>query len=224
MAIQEFKTLITHVGGYQYQFVTSPPDWLICNICHFPSREPYLSDCCGSTFCNSCVVDAKRTSAICPICHNKEFVTFYNMQANKTVKSLHVFCSNMEKGCEWQGEVNDIINHLKTNSDGCQFEEVTCTNHCGKDFQRQHLTSHLESGCLRRKINCQFCHIIGEQQFIEGEHEKLCPKFLTPCPKKSGKNDSTTVTEFENLKKFQEEMKKMINELSKQLSDTKKRS
>ena len=45
-----------------------------------------------------------------------------------------MICTNKERGCEWQGKLNDINNHLG-NSDGCQFEDVKCANECGKRLQ-----------------------------------------------------------------------------------------
>ena len=90
-------------------------------------------------------------------------------------------CTNEERGCEWQGELNDIINHLG-NNDGCHFEDVKCSIECGKMLQRRYLTSHVEEECPRRKVDCQYCHIAGEHQFIEGEHKEQCPKLPLPCP------------------------------------------
>ncbi|XP_065917607.1 uncharacterized protein [Dysidea avara] len=173
-------------GGYKYHFVTTPADWLMCNICHYPSRDPYLSGCCGHTFCKSCLEGAKKATTIsdaCPICRNEEFPTMPNKQADRTVRSLHVFCTNKEKGCEWQGEVNNIVGHV-TNSDGCQFEEVICPNGCGMCVQRKYLSSHVEDECVCRMVDCQYCHITGEHQFIEGEHKEQCPKFPIACPNK----------------------------------------
>jgi len=172
-------------GGYEYQFVMTPADWLICNICQCPSREPYLTECCGHIFCKSCLEGAKRAttsiSGACPMCRSEEFVIFPNKQADRAVRSLHVFCANKEKGCEWQGEVNYVINHLESNN-GCHFEKITCSNDCGKCFERQYLTSHIENECIRRKVECQHCHITGEHQFISGEHNKQCPKYPIACP------------------------------------------
>ena len=173
-------------GGYEYHFVATPADWLMCNICHYPSRDPYLSGCCGHTFCKSCLESAKKATTIsnaCPICRDEEFATMPNKQADRTVRSLHVFCTNKEKGCEWQGEVNNIVGHV-TNSDGCQFEEVICPNGCGMCVQRQYLSSHVEDECVCRLVDCQYCHITGEHQLIEGEHKEQCPKFPIACPNK----------------------------------------
>ena len=85
------------------------------------------------------------------------------------------------KDRKWQGELNDINSHLG-NSDGCQFEEVEGSNECGKMIRRQYLTSHVETECPRRKVNCQYCHDTGEHQFIEGQHKEECPKLPLPCP------------------------------------------
>jgi len=92
-------------------------------------------------------------------------------------------CANKERGCEWQGELNDISSHLG-NSDGCQFEDVKCSNECGKMLQRRYLTSHVETECPGRIIKCELCQISGRHQFIEGEHKKQCPKLPISCPNK----------------------------------------
>ncbi|XP_065901399.1 TNF receptor-associated factor 4-like [Dysidea avara] len=173
-------------NGYDYKYVDSPPDRLVCNICHLPSRDPYLTTCCGHVFCKSCLDYFKKStvlSNVCPVCRAEEYVVYINKQLDREVKSLHVMCTNKERGCEWQGELNDINNHLG-NSDGCQFEDVKCSNECGKMLQRQYLTSHIETECAYRKVDCQYCHITGEHQFIEREHKEQCPKLPLPCPNK----------------------------------------
>ena len=175
-------------GGYEYELVNTPPDRLICKICHLPSRDPYLSVCCGHVFCKSCLDNVKKAAAItnaCPVCRDEEFVTFPNKQADREIRSLRIFCTNKEKGCEWEGELNDINNHQgNSNMDGCQFEEINCFNECGKKIQRRYMTGHVKSRCPRRKVNCQYCHDTGEHQFIEGQHKEECPKLPLPCPNK----------------------------------------
>ena len=44
----------------------------------------------------------------------------------------------------------------------------------------------MKNRCLRRKVDCQYCHDTGEYQFIEGQHkeEYKCPKIPLPCPNK----------------------------------------
>jgi len=52
----------------------------------------------------------------------------------------------------------------------CPLEEVECSNKCGKILQRQYLDRHLETKCPCHIVNCQYCQLTGEHQFIEGQH------------------------------------------------------
>ena len=171
------------VGGYNNNFVETPHDRFLCKICLHPCRDPLLTGCCGHNFCKSCLNNAMISAVTCPICQDGEFTTLQNKQADREIRSLHVMCNNKERGCEWQGELNDINNHL-TNSDGCQFENVICFNECGKILERQYLMVHNEAGCPRRKVDCLHCHITGEYQFIEGKHKEQCARLPLPCPNK----------------------------------------
>ena len=174
-------------GGYDYEFVADTlPDTLVCKICHYPSREPHLTVCCGHTFCNSCIKNVKNSTFLsdaCPMCRAEEFTTVPNKQNERAILSLHVLCVNRERGCDWIGEVNNLTGHLK-NSSGCKFEDVHCPNTCGETFERQYLANHVEE-CPRRLINCQYCQTEGEHQFIEASsHKEQCCKFPVPCPNK----------------------------------------
>ena len=140
-------------GGYENKFVDAPPDALVCKLCIHPCRDPYLTGCCGHNFCKSCLDNARRVVTNYPFCRNEEFTIFPNKLSDREVRSLHVICTNKERGCEWQGKLNDINNHLG-NSDGCQFEDVKCSNECGKMLQRQYLARHVETECPRRKFDC----------------------------------------------------------------------
>ena len=174
------------VGGYQCDLINPLPDRLQCNICHLPSRDPYLSVCCGHLFCKSCVEYSIKVSGItnvCPVCRSDEFMAFPNKAVDREINFLRVYCNNMTIGCEWQGELNSLKNHL-VNSDGCQFELVNCPNYCGKVVQRQYLINHVKVTCVCRTVNCQYCHCPGEYQFIEGQHKNKCPKVPLQCPNK----------------------------------------
>ena len=62
--------------------------------------------------------------------------------------------SNKFKGCKWQGEVNNVKEHLED----CQFEETEC-DECEEKMQRQYLAIHAESHCPYRMVTCQYCHV-----------------------------------------------------------------
>jgi len=85
------------------------------------------------------------------------------------------------KGCECQGEVK-IVNYLKS-SNGCEFEDVTCPVDHGTTIQRQYLSNHLEDAYMRHMVDCQYCNITGEHQFIKDGHKEYS-KFPIGCPNK----------------------------------------
>ena len=174
----------TTAGGYRYEFVSDPPDYVRCSICHLPSRDPYLSDCCGSLFCYSCLQDKAKSTygATCPNsrCPSpRSFKTFKNKQVERTVKELKIFCVNKGKGCGWQDKMGEIFLHLARN---CQFEEIECSNQCGGMVQRQHYTRHVTSECQYRSVKCQYCRSEGPQCFVIDQHKQTCPKLPVSCP------------------------------------------
>ena len=168
-------------GGYDYKFVEIVPEMLICNICFLPSRDPYLTVCCGHVFCNSCLNNGVTVIRVCPMCRSKEFTTFPNKQVDREVKNLLVLCPNKKKGCDWVGELRAVNKHLDS-GEGCRYVNVICRNGCGKKIQRKNLVHHLLVSCPSRQEECKHCCTIGGHQYITGRHKKLCPKLPLPCP------------------------------------------
>lgn len=186
---------MTDCGGYDFDFVDTPPDEVICLICQYPSREPYLSVCCGHIFCKSCfdkcVETSIRTSIrdhdsstvkpVCPVCRSTDFQGFPNKQADRKVRNLHVLCTNYQKGCQWQGEINAIGQHLDND---CHFHEILCPNNCGKLVLRPSLTIHQEHECACRTEECEHCHLRAEYSYISSKHMDECPEVSVACPNK----------------------------------------
>lgn len=113
--------------------MSTPLDCYFCVICHQPRRDPRLSVCCGHVSCKSCFDEVKNP---CPMCRDENFVTFPNKQLDQEIKNLDILCTNIERGCMWQGKVNKIDSHLGDDGD-CQYEEVKCTNKCEKTMERR---------------------------------------------------------------------------------------
>ena len=55
-------------GGYECDFVETPPDELLCLICTFVAREPMQMKCCGKVCCKACLTEHKKRSNKCPQC------------------------------------------------------------------------------------------------------------------------------------------------------------
>ena len=172
-------------GGYNYQFVHSPPSYLVlCCLCTKPSRNPQLSLCCGELFCKSCL--PSENTKDCPLSCAEEFVTVPNKHIDRAVKSLPIFCINSKKGCKWQGKLSSIDNHINGDPEDttiCQFEDIKCPLSCGKIFHRRFVSSHLMTECPLREAECEYCLMKGEHHdIVEGEHFKICRETLSPCP------------------------------------------
>ena len=182
-------------GGYEYKFVDTPPDDVICQICQYPSREPYLSVCCGHVFCKSCfercVEGSIRSSVnpevkpVCPVCRSTDFQGFPNKQADRNVRNLHVLCASYQKGCQWQGEINAIGQHLND----CQFHEMLCPGNCGKLVLRSNLSNHREQECACRIEECEHCHLRAEYCYISSQHLNECRELSVACPNKCAANN-----------------------------------
>ena len=136
-------------GGYEYDFSSALPDRIVCKICQCPSRNPYLSICCGHVFCKTCISinQVKRASssnlasAACPMCRDEEFPTVPNKQIDREVKSLMVSCTNKQKGCAWKGEIRAVESHTSS----CPLETVRCEYYnvgCKAKMCRKDLKQH----------------------------------------------------------------------------------
>ena len=171
-------------GGYPFEFVAEPPEYVCCTLCNLPSRDPQLSECCGHLFCFSCLHERIKSAyevtcpnSKCPTPHSLK--TFRNKQVERAVRELRVFCPNKSKGCSWQDKLTDIGYHL---SRSCQFENIQCPHQCGEAVQRQNYIRHVGNDCKNRNVKCQYCRAEGQYYFIQDEHKQTCPKFPVSCP------------------------------------------
>ena len=184
------KNGCNEVGGYDSDFVESPADDLLCKICHFPARDPRLTnECCGQTFCAACLkkyMDSKiLDNKQCPYCKTEPFNFVRDVRTKRYVESLKVFCPRKVLGCTWTGELRSLEQHLMkdiANKKGCPFTELQCSNGCGVVMQRRLVEGHLKSECELREVKCEYCNTTGSYQWINSSHCEECPKYPVECP------------------------------------------
>lgn len=169
-------------GGYEHNFVDSPPDDLLCKICQHPSRDAQqANNCCGQNFCKKCLDKYSDTatlnSDICPFCREPDFQFVCDRKTQRQVLNLKVYCPKKQLGCTWRGELRTVEEH---NKDKCPYTEITCD--CGVQIQRMFLQDHSKLSCRLRQVNCKFCNIAGNYEWINGDHQQECPKCITECP------------------------------------------
>ncbi|XP_003388776.1 PREDICTED: TNF receptor-associated factor 5-like [Amphimedon queenslandica] len=168
-------------GGYSYSFVDDdPPNEYLCHICTLVARDPQQVTCCSNIYCKSCLdtLKEKGQGFICPTCRSSlEGKYFKDGRVERGIKSLKVYCTNTDNGCQWMGTIRDIDTHLNS----CTYQLVPCTN-CGVKMRRSKLMTHLTNNCPKRIVNCQYCKQRGTHQLITSRsHLKECPSFPIQC-------------------------------------------
>ena len=121
-----------NLGGYDCNFIEDPPDELVCQICTLVAQHPYQSTCCGRVYCKRCIEEYRRKQEEltgdrkfnCPNCRRRAN-TFHDKRGSRNIKCLKVKCTNLEFGCEWEGELLNLDNHVSTK---CPHSRVQCPN------------------------------------------------------------------------------------------------
>ena len=169
-------------GGYDYKFVEPPPDRLVCKICYLPCREARLTSC-GHIFCESCLKQLQSSTTVshaCPVCRKEQFEVSPQLEADRAIKALRVYCLNEDKGCGWIGELSILIEQKLGDK---PIPECMRCDKCNEVIHYTSLTSHFTTDC---PCCCQYCNITAEREVIDNLHKEKCHKFPMPCPNNCG--------------------------------------
>ena len=69
-----------------------------------------------------CIEHTRANKQSCPSCNTKEYANIFNRKQHGELLKLKLHCTNVEKGCQWVGELGDQERHL-TNE--CLYVEET---------------------------------------------------------------------------------------------------
>ena len=176
------------------EFLVGPPEDWECPVCKLTLLDPFLLSCCGNHLCESCV--QRLANKLCPLC-STEFTGLLDKGRQRAVWQAKVRCPNNARGCEWQGELRDLLRHLHPpngaagESPGprgptplCQFELVPCPNAgCDLRLPRQDLDRHQQNECPHRIVVCQYCNDVETTyRELSTVHWGECPDFPVSCP------------------------------------------
>jgi len=170
-------------GGYDYEFVDSPPDELICSICLSVLRDPNLTSCCGNHFCHSCIRRIKSKRNPCPLCQDQYYTIMLDKSFVRRVKELKIKCPSSGRGCEWVNELGSLQKHLDVS---CGFVEVTCDYCRSDDILRHSLADHRKYICPLRPYGCEYCGLRETWDSITRIHFDVCEKYPVKCPNSCG--------------------------------------
>ena len=167
---------------YEWDFIEPPAADFDCEECHNVLREPFLTACCGSHFCQACIDPVIEEGKPCPLCGEGEFTVILDKKTRRKIFSLDVRCPMWRRGCKWVGELGDRSGHLGEKEGDCQFVDVSCSNACGGRVQRKELPTHLEQACPKRAYVCDYCPFEATFDVVTTQHWQVCGYFPLPCP------------------------------------------
>ena len=163
--------------GYKYQFVSPPPDDVICPLCLDIVEEPHQFTCCGQHICKKCGDKLKQqdTNSRCPMCRHSECIMSPDKYFERNVlNKLMIWCT---KGCGQEVELGQLKNHLPQ----CPCIQEYCPYGCGQQYQRQYIEEHKEK-CPKRPFICGYCKYQSTYEVIVNEHYPICDKYPIICP------------------------------------------
>lgn len=101
---------VSESGWYDYEFLDSAlaTDYE-CMICHYVARDPRQAQCCGATYCRSCIAHSRHTLSECPNCRAPSFILIQDKAQRQRINKLKIKCPL----CEWTGAVADIQTHTR---------------------------------------------------------------------------------------------------------------
>ena len=184
-----------HSGGYDCEFVETPPKVVQseCPVCLQIIQEPYQADCCGYAFCQECIKRIKANSKRCPCCMAEQFNTFEDKRLKRTLYAFKVYCTNKRQGCQWEGELRQLDDHLNSTpsrekqQEGCQFTLIKCIYGSGL-FQRSDIQVHQDLHCPKRPYSCKYCKVYDSTfEDITTNHWYECGYHPVQCVNRCGK-------------------------------------
>ena len=107
----------------------------ICPICLKLSVDAVESECCGSIFCNNCILKIEKNE--CPICRNHNFKYHNALGIRKLIKNLPVTCTF---NCGHKDSNENMKKHYHT----CQYRDYKCSvTGCNIVCKRDEFLKHL---------------------------------------------------------------------------------
>lgn len=166
--------MATSKRGYDYDFV-DPPKSLECPLCLLTLRDPHMISCCGHEFCESCIQRVQSDGKPCPLCNEPNFSTLLNKKLIREINSLVIRCPQKDQGCEWEGELGQVQQHLNPGAElkGCGYVIMECTYQCGARLQRRIVQEHEMDICPKRPIEMQMASLMKKFETIHVENQLI---------------------------------------------------
>ena len=166
--------------GGDYDFVEQPPEEYFCPVSFAVLLEPYQTQCCGNLLSKESY--DRLQGQPCPVCREENLTANKDKFHKRKVATLKVRCPHKAEGCEWEGELGSLEQHLNTNSskqlcaEECQYVDVDCPHSCGERFKRHALQLHVKdcvSSMLAQEVPKLKVIVQEQSEQIKQQEDKI---------------------------------------------------
>ena len=172
--------------GYECEFIDSVFDDLYCKKCTLVARRLSISTCCGESFCHACLVVTREQGKPCPACGEKDYNIIERPKNQKRINCLQVYCSMMDRGCDWSGTLEQLDTHLDPDQNNCQYVDTKCPLNCHMTIPKNKVEQHVAQHCAKRPYVCQHCNFKATYEEVVDTHLRECKYVALQCPNLCG--------------------------------------
>ena len=128
----------------EYDFVEQPPEEFFCPVTFALLLEPYQTQCCANHLSQEAY--QRLQGQPCPVCREENLAAVKDNFHKRKALSLKVRCPRKAEGCEWQGELRSLEQHV---AQSCEHKVIQCDFSyagCGAQLQRRLMSAHMKEG------------------------------------------------------------------------------
>ena len=126
----------------EYDFVEQPLEEFFCPVSFAVLLEPYQTQCCGNHLSQEAY--QRLQGQPCPVCREENLMAMKDNFHKRKALSLKVRCPHKAEGCEWQGELRSLEQHV---AQSCGLKVIQCDFSyagCGAQLQRRLMSAHMK--------------------------------------------------------------------------------
>ena len=126
----------------EYDFVEQPPEEFFCPVTFAVLLEPYQTQCCANHLSQEAY--QRLQGQPCPVCRKENLTAVKDNFHKRKALSLKVRCPHKAEGCEWQGELRSLEQHV---AQSCGLKVIQCDFSyagCGVQLQRRLMSAHMK--------------------------------------------------------------------------------
>ena len=136
----------------------------------------YVCTECKGVMRNACQTGEEQ-NPVCEVCVKEGVPSQSMVKSRNKILELQAKCPLATRGCEWNGKIAEIEEHLFV----CEKVVVACYNICGVILPKSELNLHLTEYCEKRRVTCKHCNEYLMYKELTNHYQE-CLEYQFPCP------------------------------------------